>query len=1090
MSYGIGLDIGISSIGYAVVNLNEQDEPCGIHRMGVRVFERAEHPKDGASLALPRREARGARRRLRRHRHRIKRIHYELVKTGFVTEEQLAVLFEGKLEDIYALRTRALEELVSDAELSRILIHLAQRRGFKSNRKSDEQDKEAGRLLSAVNANTARMAENGYRTVGEMFFKDAEFADHKRNKGENYTATVLRSDIEEEARKILAAQTALGNKKITEAFLEEYIGILTSQRPFDVGPGEPSPYGGDQIFKMIGKCTLEPTELRASKASYSFEYFQLLQKVNHIRIFRDGVFVPLNDAQRRQVIELAHKTPDVSYEKIRKALLLDETETFNTVRYRQDGTDAEKKEKLGCLKAYHEMRKCLDKVSKGRILALDTEKRNAIAFALTAYKTDEKIIAALKEARIEQADIEQLLTMRGFSKFGHLSVKACDALIPFLEQGMTYNAACEAAGYEFRGHDRTKREQFLPADPKEAPELETITSPVARRAIAQTIKVVNAIIRDREGSPTFVKIELARELSKTKFERDKLDRSMRDNAALNERLVNELREQFGLTAPTGMDIVKYRLYQEQGGVCPYSLKQLDLNRLFEAGYVDVDHIVPYSRSFDDRRCNKVLVLSSENRQKGNRLPLQYLTGARRDAFVVYVNTQVRDIKKKRNLLKESFTEEESKEFIRRNLQDTQTLSRFLYNYIKDHLAFASFQTEKKNHVTAVNGAVTAYLRKRWGIQKVREDGDLHHALDALVIACTTQGMISRVRRYSDDRETEFFVGEDAGYRLDRETGALTERFPYPWPNFRKEMMARISDDPKGTLCAMQLADYRGAPIESVKPIFVSQMPRHKVTGSAHEDTVKSARLLAEGEVLSKRPLTELKLGRKEDGYYIEGYYDQDSDRLLYQALLERLIAYNGNAEKAFSEPFYKPKSDGTPGPPVKKVKLKKKTTLQVPVQQKQAVADNGSMVRVDIFYVEKEGYYAVPIYVSDTVKPELPNLAVVAHKPYSEWKEMKEEDFLFSLHPSDLIYVEHKKGIKLTVNNPESTRKKALEPKGAFLYYCGLDISAGSINCNDHDRSYSAKGIGIKRLLRLEKYRVDPLGNITRIRRERRQTFR
>ena len=75
---------------------------------------------------------------------------------------------------------------------------------------------------------------------------------------------------------------------------------------------------------------------------------------------------------------------------------------------------------------------------------------------------------------------------------------------------------------------------------------------------------------------------------------------------------------------TGLDIVKFKLYQEQDGVCLYSGKNLDPSRLFEPGYADVDHIVPYSRCFDDSYQNKVLVLASENRQKGNRLPYEYL----------------------------------------------------------------------------------------------------------------------------------------------------------------------------------------------------------------------------------------------------------------------------------------------------------------------------------------------------------------------------------------------------------------------------------------------------------------------------------
>lgn len=62
----------------------------------------------------------------------------------------------------------------------------------------------------------------------------------------------------------------------------------------------------------------------------------------------------------------------------------------------------------------------------------------------------------------------------------------------------------------------------------------------------------------------------------------------------------------------------------------------------------------------------------------------------------------------------------------------------MLNYIRNHLAFADCSGAGKRRVVAVNGAVTAFLRKRWGLSKVRADGDLHHAADAAVIACTTQ----------------------------------------------------------------------------------------------------------------------------------------------------------------------------------------------------------------------------------------------------------------------------------------------------------------------------------------------------------------
>ena len=124
-----------------------------------------------------------------------------------------------------------------------------------------------------------------------------------------------------------------------------------------------------------------------------------------------------------------------------------------------------------------------------------------------------------------------------------------------------------------------------------------------------------------------------------------------------------------------MDIVKFKLYQEQDGVCLYSGKNLDPSRLFEPGYADVDHIVPYSRCFDDSYQNKVLVLASENRQKGNRLPYEYFgyDEVRWHEYEVRVENLIRNYRKRQKLLKRQLSEEESAGFIDRNLKDTQSI---------------------------------------------------------------------------------------------------------------------------------------------------------------------------------------------------------------------------------------------------------------------------------------------------------------------------------------------------------------------------------------------------------------------------------
>ncbi len=1079
MKYGIGLDCGITSVGFCVTELDLNDEPRRIIKLGSRIFDRAENPKDGSSLAKPRREARGMRRRIRRHQHRLERIRYMLVKNGIVTQSELDTMFCGQLSDIYEIRARALDEPINKIEFARALINLAQRRGFKSNRKVDEntKDKETGKLLGAIEKNKENIVKNGYRTVGEMLFKDERYSKYKRNKGEDYLNTVSRDMIADEIKAVFASQRSFDMPFASEKIENEYTDIVMSQRPFDLGPGEgneksPSPYAGNQIEKMVGRCTFFPDEFRAAKATYSFQLFSLLQGMNNITLIdNSGNSFALSQQERNILKEYCFNTANVTYASIRKKLGISSDYRFKNITYTEKGVeDSEKKTKFQHLKAYHEMKKVLG----NSINTFSHDELDEIGRIFTFYKNDSKIIEQLKNTTIDESMYNLLLKLPLFSKTGHIGTKACKMLIPFLEEGKTYNEACEYAGINFKAHSGATKQMYLP--PK-SNELDDVVNPVVRRAVSQTIKVVNAIIREMGISPTYLNIELARELSKSKKERDDIEKKHQLNRAANDKIKAEIVENFGFE-PKGQDILKLKLYHEQNGFCPYSLKTIEYDRLFEIGYVDIDHIIPYSTCFDDSYNNKVLTFSSENRQKSNRIPLEYLPESKHSNYRVWVNGTVRNYKKKQNLLKEKLTDKDKNEFKSRNLNDTKYLSKVLYNYINDNLVFEDFCDSRKRHVISVNGAVTAYMRKRWGIEKVRANGDLHHGVDAAVISCVTQGMINKISRYSFDRETEFDI--------DLRTGEVVERFPLPYPDFRDELEARseIEDEKRLKNVLLSFPNYSYDDVESAKPAFVSRMPRHKVTGVAHKDTIRSGKV--EGYTISKVALTSLKL---KNGA-IENYYNPESDTLLYNALLQRFIEFDGNAKEAFAEEFYKPKADGTPGPIVKKVKIIERSSSNVPArnENKLGVADNGSMIRIDVFYVENDGYYFVPIYVADTIKPTLPNLACVQGK--KSWKKMDDKNFLFSLYPNDLIRITAKKDMKFSLVNKDSTLPENKYGNELLLYYGGADISTASINGTTHDNSYKFKGCGIKSLVNIEKFVVDPLGNISKVNKEKRMYFK
>ncbi|WP_423767223.1 type II CRISPR RNA-guided endonuclease Cas9 [Cloacibacillus porcorum] len=156
--YLLGLDIGITSVGWAVLDLTRGK----IADLGVRLFDRAEEPKTGASLAAPRREARSTRRRLRRKRQRMSDIRSLIVSHGILSQTDMDNLFNSPHPCTpWELRAEGLDRLLTCEEWSRVLIHMAKHRGFKSNRTVAESDikKQRGRQGSVRNKRKQRTAQ-------------------------------------------------------------------------------------------------------------------------------------------------------------------------------------------------------------------------------------------------------------------------------------------------------------------------------------------------------------------------------------------------------------------------------------------------------------------------------------------------------------------------------------------------------------------------------------------------------------------------------------------------------------------------------------------------------------------------------------------------------------------------------------------------------------------------------------------------------------------------------------------------------------------------------------------------------------------
>ena len=220
IKYALGLDIGVASIGWAILDLDNEK----IERLGVRIFEKPEDPQDGTSPAAARRVARGMRKRIGRRAKRMGDIRSLLVRRGVMpSRKSLDSLFiVPQIKTPYDLRAEGLDRRLAFDEWARVLLHIAKHRGFRSNRKNEagegEKAKESQKLLSGIESNKKLLEEGGYRSVGEMMLRDAKFSDHKRNKGGDYSHTLPRSLLLDEVLLLFDAQRCMGNLYADEAF--------------------------------------------------------------------------------------------------------------------------------------------------------------------------------------------------------------------------------------------------------------------------------------------------------------------------------------------------------------------------------------------------------------------------------------------------------------------------------------------------------------------------------------------------------------------------------------------------------------------------------------------------------------------------------------------------------------------------------------------------------------------------------------------------------------------------------------------------------------------------------------------------------
>lgn len=763
MKYRLGLDLGTNSIGWAVYSLDSENEPNELVDMGVRIFSDGRDPKTKEPLAVARRTARGQRKLIYRRKLRRKSVFRLLQRQNLFpkTKEESQKL---KSLNPYMLRVKALDEKLEPYELARVLFNLSVRRGFKSNRKDGSGEEEvtskSGEKLSQkdmCNELAKAIKESGCRTIGEFLWKNQD-----KNKGLRFvpgrmTYYPLRQMYIDEFNAIRAVQEAFYKSVDWESIFNE----IFSQRKLE--PQE------------RGRCQYMQEKERTFKAMPCAQKLRMLQEVRNMDYQNErGQKIPLSEEDEKIILNLLDTKDKVTFDVIRKALKLTGSCTFNlesTSRTSLNGNTTAVK-----LRNKNRFGELWD--------TLSLEEQDSIVEKLITADEDKEIYDLLEKYNLTDEKKESIVKVQLPAGTTMLCKEVSEKLVQKMESGsaFTYTAAVESLGYKYADQTVEKYDMLPyygkvlvgstmgidPSKPEDKPELKygKISNPTVHVALNQTRTVVNALIK-QYGKPSQIALELSRDLKASREAKDAMLKKQNENKKRNEILNKNITDAYKIAYPNRNDRLKYRLWEELGSEglprkCIYCGKNISGAELFSKS-IEIEHILPYSRTLLDAESNLTVAHASCNAFKKERSPYEAFgsnpSGYNWNEILARANQLKNPAKRGRFSVDAMETFEKESGFIARQLTDNAYLSKMALRYLKSVC----------DNIWSVNGGMTKLLRDKWEIDSIlkrkidekeiayfglkdEQIGEYkknrydhrHHALDASVIALIDRSLVKEI----------------------------------------------------------------------------------------------------------------------------------------------------------------------------------------------------------------------------------------------------------------------------------------------------------------------------------------------------------
>jgi len=535
----------------------------------------------------------------------------------------------------------------------------------------------------------------------------------------------------------------------------------------------------DFINKMTNYDLYLPEEKVLPKHSLLYERFAVYNELTKVKFIAEGLrdYQFLDSGQKKQIVNQLFKEK-------RKVTEKDIIHYLHNVDG-YDGIELKGIEKQfnASLSTYHD----LLKIIKDKAF-MDDAKNEAIleniVHTLTIFEDREMI-----KQRLAQYDslfdekVIKALTRRHYTGWGKLSAKLIngisdkksgktilDYLIDDGEINRNFMQLIHDDGLSFKEIIQKAQVVGKTDDVKQVVQ-ELPGSPAIKKGIWQSIKIVDELVKVMGHAPESIVIEMARENQTTaKGKKNSQQRYKRIEDALK-NLAPGLDSNILKENPT--DNVQLQndrlfLYYLQNGRDMYTGKPLEINQL--SNY-DIDHIIPQAFIKDNSLDNRVLTSSKENRGKSDNVPSLEVVEKMKAFWQQLLDSKLISERKFNNLTKAErerggLNELDKVGFIKRQLVETRQITKHVAQILDAQFNKEVTEKDKKNRnvkIITLKSNLVSNFRKEFGLYKVREINDYHHAHDAYLNAVLAKAILKKYPKL----EPEFVYGDYQKYDLKR-----------------------------------------------------------------------------------------------------------------------------------------------------------------------------------------------------------------------------------------------------------------------------------------------------------------------------------